>query len=71
MLVLEAFWRLKEVLGALFIFTGPLWIGFYACLQYSRNPKDTLTGAGIYLGAWLLVTVLAYCAGRDDERETL
>jgi hypothetical protein len=68
-LALEACWRLYEVLGALFILTGPIWIVFFASLQYSRNPKDTLIGASFYLGVWLLLTVLAYCAGRDDEQD--
>lgn len=57
--------RSRDIIGALYIFVGPPWIGFFIYEHYSVNPKATVAAMAIPAVLWLVLVGLAYGAGRS------
>lgn len=60
-------WRGQDIVGALFIFAGPPWLGFVIYEKYSANPKATGVLIGLMCFLWILLVFFAYCKGRPTE----
>ncbi len=60
-------WRSQDIVGALYIFVGPPWIGFALYERYSINPNATIAFVGLMGALWLLLVVSAYDKGRPPE----
>lgn len=54
--------RFGDILGALYIFFGPPWIGFF---MYERYSASTLVVMAIPAVLWLVLVGLAYGTGRS------
>lgn len=57
--------RSRDIIGALYIFFGPLWIGFFIYERFSVNPKGTLAAMAIPAALWLVLVGLAYGSARS------
>ena len=60
-------WRSQDIVGALYIFIAPLWIGFFIYEKYSTNPKATVALMAFMSSLWLVLVVLAYYKGRSQN----
>jgi len=60
-------WRAQDIVGALYVFVGPPWIGFLVYEKYASNPKATIALTAIMGALWLLLVALAYSKGREPN----